>query len=429
MPIILYLWWLLSNGMIAYFCIDFFLHTTQAGGRKHIPILLAMTTVLTAITTRLQIPGTFWLEIPFWMVYAVVFIKIRWVDLLAPMAILFTLRTFLEGFTVVVTAYTAANLHLSSDGIWMQIFLSLCLDLAFLLILWLMQKRFAFSLQKDISSYLYALLLPCALMVLAVRYGLQLDRPNFAQYLFSWKWDVYLTALFLMTSTAIVFFIMVEIFCKVIQLVEQETTMALLKSQVAGQQIYLEEAKTRNECYAAFQHDIKNHLLVLSSLLQETKYDAAKQYATKLQASCKSFTLPISTGNLILDTLLKEKLSHAQRSGIQVDCQMHIPTSFHAEDLDLCIVFSNILDNAMAACMQVEPAQRMLHIATKVRANFLVIESTNPVTTNKPIEKGIGLKNVEKIAQKYQGITEIENTDGIFKISVLLCSLKSTNDP
>lgn len=424
MPVTLYLWWMVSNGMLAYFSITFFLSITQVEGRKHIPILLVITAGLTAIITRWQIPGAFWLEIPLWMVYAVVFLKIPWVNLLAPMAILFTLRTFTEGFTAVVTAYAAAHWNLPFDGTWVQIALSLALDILFLLLLLWIQKRAAFSLQKSISPYLYALLLPSALMVLTIRYGLRLDSPTFAQYLSSFQRDSSLTALLLLFGAAIVFFVMVEMVSQVIRLAGQETAVALLTSRLAAQQTYLEEAKTRNAQYAAFRHDLKNHLLVLSGLIQEAKYGAAERYAANLQAGCSSLTIPISTGNLILDTLLKEKLGHARHSKIQVECKVQIPSNFHIEDLDLCVVFSNILDNAITACMQVEESKRFLRVTTKARGNFLVVESTNSAAVSSPIQKGIGLQNIEIISRKYKGITEIEYTDETFRICVLLCSLQ-----
>lgn len=425
MPFTLYFWWIVSNGILAYFSIDFFFSITHTDGKKHIFILLAITITFTAVITHWQIPGTFWLEIPLWMVYAAVFIKIRWVNLLAPMAILFTLRTFTEGFTAVLTAYAAARLNnLPFDGTWVQIAFSLSLDILFLLLVLWMKKRVAFSLQKTISSYLYALLLPSALMVLTIRYGLRLDSPTFAQYLSSFRSDISFTMLFLLCGTAVVFFIIIEIVCKVIRLTEQETAVALLTNQLTAQQTYMQEAKARNAQYAAFQHDIKNHLLVLSGLIREGKYQVAQQYAATLQTSCSALTIPVSTGNLIVDTLLKEKLAHARYYNIQVDCKVRISSHFHAEDLDLCVVFSNILDNAIAACVQVEESKRFLGIATKTRGNFLVIESTNSIAVSKPIQKGIGLKNIEAVSRKYQGITEIENTHGTFRISVLLCSLK-----
>ena len=392
--------------------------------RKYILIWLVINVFLTIIVTALQISGTFWLEILLLIVYVLIFLKIRLQNMLAPIAILFTIRTFMEGFTAVLTAYASKHWKLSFDSIVIQMLISLFFDIIFLLMIQWIQRKFLFSLQKSISSYLYVLLLPCALIVLAIRYGLRLDHVILEEYLSSFHLEVSLTVLFLMISAVIIFFIMLEIFCKVVQIVDQETEITLLTSQVAGQQIYLEEAKERNEQYAAFQHDIKNHLLVLSGLMKCGKYKAAEQYANKLQTSCRFITFSVFTGNLILDTLLKEKLSYAKGNKIQVDCSVQIPAQFYVDDMDLCIIFSNILDNAITACMQMEEPKRILRISTKTRANFLVIESINSVAISKPIEMGIGLRNIENIAKKYQGITEIKNVNETFQIRVLLCSLK-----
>lgn len=169
LPVILYLWWILSNGVIAYFSIIFFLSTIQMNDRKYILIWLVINVFLTIIVTALQISGTFWLEILLLIVYVLIFLKIRLQDMLAPIAILFTIRTFMEGFTAVLTAYASKHWKLSFDSIVIQMLISLFFDIIFLLMIQWIQRKFLFSLQKSISSYLYVLLLPCALIVLAIR--------------------------------------------------------------------------------------------------------------------------------------------------------------------------------------------------------------------------------------------------------------------
>lgn len=54
-----------------------------------------------------------------------------------------------------------------------------------------------------------------------------------------------------------------------------------------------------------------------------------------------------------------------------------------------------------------------MYIATKARANFLVLESTNVVSVSQPIRMRIGIKNIENVAKKYQCIVEIENIENI----------------
>lgn len=419
MPVFWYLWWVLSNGMVVYGSAVFFCAVTGTDGQRHLPALLTAAAVLTVAVTRWQLPAAFWLEFPLWMLYGVMFLKIRWRELLAPLTILFTLRTFLEGLTAVVTACAAAHLELSNYGPLVQIALSLALNLAFLALLRWLQGRSGAALRH--SAGLYGLLLSGALMVLAVRCGLRLDGPAFAPYLSAFRLDTGVMAVLLMTGAAVVFFVVMEMVCTVNRLTEQETAAARLSKQLDGQRRYVEEAEKRTAQWAAFQHDLKNHLLVLTGLLRESNYPAAERYANRLQAGCDALTVRISTGNPVLDALFHEKCSQARRWGISVDCRVRIPPDYSVEDMDLCTIFSNILDNAMAACRMVEPSRRVLRVITKARAGFLVVESTNPVADSRPIEKGIGLRNIETAAARYQGAAEWEIADGIFRISVLLC--------
>lgn len=422
MPVFWYLWWVLSNGTIVYGSAAFLCAVTGTDGKRHLSALLTAAAILTVAVTRWQLPAAFWLEFPLWMLYGVVFLKIRWRELLAPLTILFTLRTFLEGLTAVVTACAAAHLELSNHGPLVQIALSLALTLGFLALLRWLQGRTGAVLRQPTS--LYALLLSGALMVLAVRCSLRLDGSAFAQYLSTFRLDTGVMAVLLMTGAAVVFFIVTEMVCTVNRLTEQEAAAVQLTRRLDGQQHYVEEAEKRTAQWAAFQHDLKNHLLVLTGLLRESNYPAAERYANCLQAGCDALTVRVSTGNPVLDTLFQEKCSQARPWGISVDCRVRIPPDCSVEDMDLCTIFSNILDNAITACRMVEPSRRILQVTTKVRAGFLVVESTNPVADSRPIEKGIGLRNIETAAARYQGATELEIADGIFRISVLLCSRK-----
>lgn len=95
--------------------------------------------------------------------------------------------------------------------------------------------------------------------------------------------------------------------------------------------------------------------------------------------------------------------------------------------MDLCIIFSNLLDNAIHACMNESPENRHFSIFTKVKAQFLIIEETNATSDSSPITPGIGLHNVQILAEKYQGTMDFENKNGIFRITVLLCSLSDAS--
>ena len=113
---------------------------------------------------------------------------------------------------------------------------------------------------------------PCGFLILAIRCGLKLDSPIFADYLSSFEVEISLMALLLVLAAAALFFLSIEVFSKTLFLVRQEKDAALLSQQLEGQRRYIEEAKKRNQVYAAFQHDVDNHLLILSGLLEKERF-------------------------------------------------------------------------------------------------------------------------------------------------------------
>lgn len=221
---------------------------------------------------------------------------------------------------------------------------------------------------------------------------------------------------------AVMAFVMILIgFDKVITLAQQETESALLNAQHKEQEIYLAEAQKREEQYRSFQHDIDNHLAVLSGLLQEEKYDEAKQYFLQLHESSSALGCHITTGTPALDVLLGEKISYARQNHITVSCHASLPPGVSVGVMDVCIIIANALDNAIKACIQDYQNKPDITITVQPRHQFLLLEVTNSISSEETISYGTGLSNISRTVDKYQGSMELEQTDGRFRLSVLLC--------
>lgn len=418
-----YVWWLFINGLQHYWELDFICSITGRQNIKYMLLWLTVTTITTFIVVYFQLSGMPVLHLVLLVVFLTFLLKIQCIDIVAPVVVVFTLSTFLEGFSALGMYLIAGNVNTYLKGTISQILLSAVLTVLFGLSLRIIRKRYAFTAQNKMSSYLYILLLPCAFIVFAIRQGLHLDKLALQEYLSTLDSSSLFFAFIMMIGAVVVFFIMIEVFCKILHLAQQETSMALLASQVQRQKSYIEEAGKRNIQYASFQHDINNHLLVLTGLIHRGDYEDAEQYAKKLHISMPA--VAISTGNAIADTLLTEKWSYAKENEIKVNFKVSIPTDFGMDDMDLCVVLANIIDNAIQANMNLPIKERFLSLTTKTRAQFLMIEAENPTTEGQSVEVGIGLSNVNSIAQKYKGTAELQNSDGSFRISVLLCSSKT----
>lgn len=415
-------WWLLVNGTINYLSMDFLLYMTKAEEKRYMLLWLALSLGMTAIAVCFQTPNLFFADVLFLAAFAKAVLRIHWRDMAAPAAVLFTLYTFMEGGAAVILSFLSANVELGSYGSNIQFLVSALMVFCFFSVLLFIRKRYFYAFGRPASAYLYILLLPCIVIVTAIRFGLRLDSMEFAEYLSSFGGGASAVLLLAIGAAAVMFIIMIEVFGKIIYLTEKEKTAVLMSEQLRQQRIYVEEARKRNERYAAVQHDIDNHLLVLSGLLKEKKYVQAGQYADKLCRSEVPAAASASTGKVVLDVLLGEKIGYARDNRIDVVCNVHIPKAFAVEDMDLCVVFSNIMDNAICACKKVEDGNRFIALSARVKSSFLVINARNSTILHPAVKMGTGLHNIKNIAGKYQGTIEIDCAGNEFCIKVLLCS-------
>lgn len=141
-------------------------------------------------------------------------------------------------------------------------------------------------------------------------------------------------------------------------------------SFVAGMnRIYLEQQKSgQYQAQIAFyqmldeqyeqaerlRHDMKNHLIALGGLLEEREFQKMYAYLEKMKESGSLESGQEVTGNRAVDALLYNKRKKAEEEGIAWICDVRMPPICGIDEFDLCVLFGNILDNAIEACEKME---------------------------------------------------------------------------
>ena len=183
------------------------------------------------------------------------------------------------------------------------------------------------------------------------------------------------------------------------------------------------------------QHDMKNDMLALQSLVHQNKVAEAEHFIesytkTKLEA----FRIYVNTGVELIDAILNIKLNYAKERGIDVLC--HIAADFNSfKTEDIVSLFSNAIDNAIESSVQQE--KKFITISITNKRNYLCITIGNAidesvlknnkelVTTKKDKHlHGFGKQSMQKIVDSYDGMMDYYETDGIFYAEMLLKSTK-----
>ncbi len=208
---------------------------------------------------------------------------------------------------------------------------------------------------------------------------------------------------------------------KLLQSFRLSTELSLLEQEELSLNQYVEEAKARYDETKSFRHDIRNHIAVVKKLLQTGKLEQAVNYIEDMDDIAEKMSFPCSTNNPVVDILVGNKMGIAKSMGISVNCSLLLPYPCGLRDIDICIVLSNALDNAIRACKSMEAgAEKYIYVSGRIQGDFLMIEIENSCQGKGMFKKGTGLSNVKAVVEKYGGAMSIETQGNKFVLHVLL---------
>ena len=159
----------------------------------------------------------------------------------------------------------------------------------------------------------------------------------------------------------------------------------------------------------------------MKNLLQSGKLEEAVSYMEDMDDMAEKMSFPCSTNNPVVDILVGNKLGIAKSMGIDVDCSLLLPYPCSLRDIDICIVLSNALDNAIQAVKRLDAGmEKYIHVSGRIQGDFLMMEIENSFHGKGAFKKGTGLSNVNAVAEKYGGAMSIETQENKFVLHVLL---------
>lgn len=192
---------------------------------------------------------------------------------------------------------------------------------------------------------------------------------------------------------------------------------------------YYDEINRRYNESRKIRHDINNHLLAVSALIERGSIDEAKRYIAEVSEQSDLAAMPVKTGRNVLDALLFKKTEQAAEKGCKIAFEIDCPISGSVSDYDLCTIFGNIIDNAIDAVS----VGGSISVKIGKQLEMLYISCENPfsgelkrrgdriITTKKDIAShGFGIMRVRELAGRYGGDVNITAENGVFLIEILL---------
>ena len=180
------------------------------------------------------------------------------------------------------------------------------------------------------------------------------------------------------------------------------------------------------------RHDMRHHFLVMDNYIKTENIQKLNEYIKEYRSSLLP-SADIFCDNLALNSLIGYHNELARNTGAAFNASISLPKEKILPDTDLCAIVSNLLENAVEACIRMNSQDKFIHLKILSTTKFLltiivensyegeILRSGNTfISSKKKGRKGIGISSVLNIIEKYDGISKFEYQDQLFKVSILL---------
>lgn len=180
-------------------------------------------------------------------------------------------------------------------------------------------------------------------------------------------------------------------------------------------------------------HEYKNQITCIESLLDKKQYPKLEEYVKTIYGSMNNELDAINTNNVIVNAILNTKYQEADAKGIVFVFRVNDLSELKINDEDVITILANLLNNAIEACETCEDEKvikfkfvkegDLIIISVKNTFNYDVIYENGEIKSTKTTdadEHGIGIKNILKTIEKYDGSYVIENKNKEFYFSIII---------
>ena len=177
-------------------------------------------------------------------------------------------------------------------------------------------------------------------------------------------------------------------------------------------------------------HDTKNHMKAIRLLAEEKGVPEIVRYVDSFCEKAEHAGGKRWTGNVMLDLILNDKISVAEKEHIQVTIVCDKLPDLALSSMEISTLFANLLDNAIEANQsQAEGEERWLHLVCRRQGYMLGVTLTNPIkesfnsddgfpdtTKEDKAGHGIGLYSIQSVLDSHDGHMKFRAENNIFKL-------------
>ncbi len=183
------------------------------------------------------------------------------------------------------------------------------------------------------------------------------------------------------------------------------------------------------------RHEMRHHLVVLDDLLSQGMGERAKDYTKQLLAEIMALPTESYSEHPVINAVAGHYLNAARADGIRISADVKTGADLPLEDGELCVLLSNLLENALEACRSMKREQdRFISLSIRSDDAHIHISCENStgasptagaddtIPSSKPDAKdhGYGIPAIRRIVEKHFGVMNAAFAEGRFSAKITI---------
>lgn len=227
--------------------------------------------------------------------------------------------------------------------------------------------------------------------------------------------------------------VVINFFAEICAAYEREKQLHHLRSDYCSVKEQLEVQFQTSQRLRKVRHDIKNHLISVSALIDGGEYEQARELLREISDTADSLqpSLSQSTGNSLIDAVITYKAAVSEIRKIPFVYSLELLPEIRIDLSDISSVISNLLDNALEAAEKAEDPyveirvfmyKDYLTIIVKNRFYYVPSVSGRQIPTAKKDNEnhGLGMTIVGEICERNRGVFRYSTKGAWFSASAMM---------
>ena len=200
--------------------------------------------------------------------------------------------------------------------------------------------------------------------------------------------------------------------------------------QLAALQRRMEAVKAAEDTIRTERHDLRHRLQAAAELVSRSDREAALAFLDAAQARLDEQVVTRWCRPPVLDAVFSVYLNQAKNQGIAVETKLSLPDVLPADEGELAIVLANALENAIHANLELPQDARQIR-CKMLATPSLMLEISNPCTgsvsfdsSGLPVAQreghGLGVQSISAFCRKHGAVCQFDQTDGWFRLRLVL---------